>query len=257
MNGVTAIVKKEFRSYFYSPLAYVMLGLFLFVMGFIFSAFVAIYDSVNRAQRFGQAQGITLDKLAASLFQNMAFILCFISPFITMRLFAEEKRQQTMELLLTAPIRVAELVIGKFSAALMFMGIMLIFSLLYVFFMVTWGNPDTHIILTTYIGLILSLSCYIALGGLISAASSSQAIAAIWSFIALLVLWLLQSVGQRITATTGPIEWGPVLVYLSPLGHFNSFAEGLVHVKDAVYFITFTAFALFLTHRVVESNRWR
>jgi ABC-2 type transport system permease protein len=257
MNGISAIFKKELKTYFYSPVAYVMLGVFLFVMGFIFSAFVSIYHQYNMAQRFGGAQTITLDKLAASLYQNMAFILCFVTPFITMRLYSEEKRQQTLELLLTAPVRGSELVIGKFGAALTLMLMMVGVSFIYVFFMILWGNPDTHIILTTYLGLILSLACYISLGGLISSLFSSQAIAAVWTFIILLLLWLLQSVGGRISATTGPIEWGPTLVYLSPLGHFNSFAEGLLHIKDVVYFVTFTGFGLFLTHRVLESNRWR
>ncbi len=87
--------------------------------------------------------------------------------------------------------------------------------------------------------------------------TSSQAIAAVWTFIILLFLWLMQSLAQGITATWGPIKIGPTLIYMSPLGHFSSFAEGLIHVKDLVYFLSFTIFTLFLTHRVVESNRWR
>jgi len=257
MSGVKAIVKKELRTYFYSPTAYVIIGLFLLIMGVIFTKFVAIYHQYNAAQRFGQAQGITLDKLATYLYQNMAFILCFVTPFLTMRLFAEEKRQQTLELLFTAPIRSFELVFGKFAAAYLLMIMMVALSFLYALFMILWGNPELPIIASTYLGLLLALACYIALGALISAMTSSQAIAAIWTFIALLMLWLLQSLAQGLTAKLGPIELGPTLVYISPLGHFNSFSEGLIHVKDVVYFISFTAFTLFLTHRVVESNRWR
>lgn len=257
MNGARAIVKKELRTYFSSPVAYVIIGLFLFIMGIIFAKFVDIYHRYNAAQRFGGAQGITLDKLATYLYQNMAFILCFVTPFLTMRLFAEEKRQSTLELLLTAPIRAFEVVIGKFLAAYSLMTIMVFISFIYVFFMILWGNPEVKIIVTTYVGLLLALSCYVSLGALISAMTSSQAIAAIWTFIALLLLWLLQSLGQGITASVGPIQVGPTLVYISPLGHFNSFAEGLIHVKDVVYFISFTSLMLFLTHRIVESNRWR
>jgi len=257
MTGVRAIVKKELRSYFYSPLAYVILGVFLFIMGIIFAKFVDIYQRYNAMQRFGQSQGITLDKLATYLYQNMAFILCFVTPFLTMRLFAEEKRQQTLELLFTAPIRGFELVLGKFLASYALMLVMVVISFVYVLFMILWGNPEMAIIGTTYLGLLLALACYIALGGLISAISGSQAVAAVWTFIVLLLLWLMQSLGQGITTTWGPIQWGPVLTYISPLGHFNSFAEGLIHLKDVIYFVTFTAFTLFLTHRVVESNRWR
>lgn len=259
MNGAIAIVKKELRSYFYSPLAYVIMGVFLFIMGIIFAKFIDIYQRYNAMQFMGQAQGITLDKLATYLYQNMAFILCFVTPFLTMKLFAEERKQQTFELLFTAPLKSGELVLGKFVSAMSLMLVMMLLSSVYVFFMVIYGDPgpDLRIIGTTYLGLFLALSCYLSLGALISAMTSSQAIAAVWTFILLLFLWLLQSLGQGITAQIGPIEVGPTLLFLSPLGHFNSFAEGLVQVKDLVYFLSFTGFVLFLTHRVVESNRWR
>lgn len=258
MSGMKAIIKKEIKTYFYSPVAYVLIGIFLFIMGIIFAKFVAIYQQVNAAQRFGgQAQGITLDKLATYLYQNMAFILCFVTPFLTMKLFAEEKNQSTLELLLTAPIRTSQLVMGKFFGAFALMASMVMISAVYALFMILWGNPEIAVIASTYLGLLLALSCYIALGALISAVASSQAIAAVWTFIALLLLWLLQSLGQGVTASWGPIQVGPTLIYLSPLAHFNSFNEGLIQLKDVVYFLSFTGFLLFLTHRVVESNRWR
>src|SRR4051812_45760989 len=131
----------------------------------------------------------------------MAFILCFVTPFLTMRLFAEEKRNQTLELLLTSPIRATELVFGKFLASYLLMVMMVVISFGYVFFMILWGNPELRIIGTTYLGLFLALACYVSLGGLISAMTSSQAIAAVWTFIVLLLLWLLQSLGQGVTAS--------------------------------------------------------
>lgn len=257
MRGAIAILKKELKSYFYSPVAYVILGVFLFIMGVIFAKFVDIYQRFNTVQRFGGSQGITLDKLATYLYQNMAFILCFVTPFLTMRLYAEEKRQHTFELLFTAPLKKFELVFGKFLAAYSLMLFMVLVSFIYVLFMILWGNPELPIIGSTYLGLLLALACYISLGGLISAMTNSQAIAAIWTFIALLLLWLLQSLGQGISAKTGFVEWGPLLVFLSPLGHFNSFSEGLIHLKDVVYFLSFTVVSLYLTYNVVESNRWR
>lgn len=257
MSGMVAIIKKEIKTYFYSPLAYVLIGIFLFLMGIIFTKFVVIYQQMSMAQRFGQSQSITLDKLASYFYQNMAFILCFLTPFMTMRLFAEEKNQSTMELLLTAPIKTGHLVLGKFLGALGVVGLMLLLSGVYAGFMILWGNPEIAVIASTYLGLVLAFCCYISLGGFISALSPSQAIAAVFTFVILLLLWLLQSLGQGVTASLGPIEIGPTLVYLSPLGHFNSFNEGLIQAKDLVYFLSFTGFMLFLTHRVVESNRWR
>jgi ABC-2 type transport system permease protein len=258
MRGAVALVKKELRCYFCTPVAYVIVGLFQLVMGVIFAKFVDIYQRYNAAQRFGQApQGITLDKLATYLYQNMAFFLVIFVPLITMRLFAEEKRQHTLELLFTAPLRELEIVLGKFLAGFVLASVMIALSFIYAGFMIAWGNPEIGIILSTYAGLFLSVACYIALGTLISAMTSSQAIAAVWTFIALLLLWLMQSLGQGITLETGPIHWGPLLVYISPLGHFNGFAEGVIQIKDIVYFCSFIALMLFLTYRVVESNRWR
>ncbi len=257
MSGTLAIIKKEIKTYFYSPVAYVLLGIFLFIMGIIFAKFVAIFQATMAQARFGGAQGITLERLSTFLFQNMAFILCFVTPFLTMKLFAEEKNQSTLELLLTAPIRTSDLVLGKFLGAYALMTLMLLTSFAYPLFMILWGNPEIAVIGSTYLGLFLALGCYIALGAFISAVASTQAIAAVWTFITLLLLWLLQSLGQGVTASWGPIQIGPTLVFLSPLGHFNSFNEGLIQLKDVVYFLTFIGFTLFLTHRVVESNRWR
>ena len=152
-----------------------------------------------------------------------------------MKLYAEERRQNTLELLFTVPLRGSELVIGKFLSAFSLIVVMLAVSFIYVFFMILWGNPDLAIIATTYVGLLFSLGCYISVGGLISALSSSQAIAAVWTYIVLLVLWLLQALGQGLTAKWGFIDWGPLLVFLSPLSHYTSFQEGLVHIKDVVY----------------------
>jgi ABC-2 type transport system permease protein len=257
MRGTIAIAKKELRSYFFSPVAYLICGVFLFIMGVIFAKFVSLYHQYNMAQKFGGAQGITLDKLAMYLYQNMAFFLIFIPPLITMRLFAEEKRQQTLELLLTAPVRTYEVVLGKFFAACTLMAMIILMTGIYSVFMVMWGNPEVGLILSTYAALFLSMACYIALGTFVSSLFSSQAIAALFTLVALILLWLFQSFGQGITATTGPIEWGPLMVYLAPLGHMTSFSEGLVQMKSVVYFVSFTCIFLFLTHRVVESHRWR
>lgn len=258
MNGVRAIIKKEIRTYFYSPLAYIIMGVFLFIMGVIYAKFITIYAQYQWQQKMGASPGdISLDRLATYLYQNMAFILCFVTPFLTMRLFAEERKQQTLELLQTAPIRNWELVVGKFLAAFSLMLLMVGITFIYVFFMVLWGNPEISMIANTYLGLVLALSCYLSIGALISAMTSSQAIAAIFTFLALLFLWLLQSLAQGISAKMGFIEWGPFLAYLSPLQHFTTFTEGMLQLKDVVYFLSFTFFTLFVTHKIVESNRWR
>lgn len=257
MSGVITILKKELRTYFYSPLAYVLVGLFLFIMGNIFAKFIIIYEGYNEAVMYRQAPPITLDKLANYLYSNMAFFLIIFTPFLTMRLFAEEKRQKTLELLLTAPLGSFQLVLGKFLAAFILMGVMVGVTGLYVLFLALWGNPELSIIGSTYLGLFLTLGCYLAVGALMSALTESQALAAVFTGLVLIFLFLLQSLAEGVNFTTGFIEWGAVLRYISPLGHYTSFSEGLIQVKDVVYYLSFMAFGLFLTHRVVESHRWR
>jgi ABC-2 type transport system permease protein len=257
MSGFTAIFKKEMRSYFYSPVAYIVTGLFLFLMGIIFYVFINIFQQYANMARFGQGQGITLDRLVQQLFQNMSFILVFATPFFTMRLFAEERRQQTFELLFTSPIRGSELVLGKFFSAFTIVVLMMLFSFVHLVFLIVWGNPDVSTIATGYLGLALSLGCFLSVGALISALSSTPGLAFMFNFIALLLLFLLQTIGQRITAKLGPIDWGATLTYISPLSHFNPFVDGLIQLKDVVFFLSFMGFMLFLTHKAVESNRWR
>jgi len=257
MSGMRAIIKKEMRSYFYSPVVYILIGFFLLVMGFIFTKFVTLYMQYNQSVQFGQVPQVTLDRLATELYRNMAFVLCFLTIFISMRLFAEEKRQQTLELLQTAPIRGIELVLGKFFAAYGVICLILLISFSYTFFMILWGNPDLNIILCTYLGLTLAMGCYIALGTLASALTSSQAIAAFITFFTLLGMYLAPALTQGVTTKIGFIEVGPSIAYLSPLSHLQSFMDGLIHFKDMVFFISFMAVVLFLTHRIVESNRWR
>lgn len=257
MRSMAAIIKKEWKVYFYSPVAYVAIALFLFIMGFIFDQFVAIYQLYNQRAAMGMNSGISVDRLIGQLFQNMAFVMAFLSPMLTMKLFAEEKRQQTFELLFTSPIRGSALVIGKFIAALGLMCVMLLLSFAYNAFLIAWGNPDVNVIATTYLGMVLVLGCYLAMGGLVSAMVSSQAVAAIINFVLILILYLFQSIGPNMSAKWGPIEWGPLLVYITPMGHFSGFAAGMIHVKDVVFFVTFIGMMLFLTHKVVDSNRWR
>jgi ABC-2 type transport system permease protein len=254
---MNALVKRELRSYFWSPLAYVLMGVFFLLMGIIFTKFIILYQQYNFQQSMGGGPSVTLDKLANYFYQNMAFIICFLTPFLTMRLYAEEKRQSTMELLLTAPVTSWSIVLSKYLSAMALIATVLALTALYVVFFVAWGNPDVQVILATYLGLFLMLSAYVAVGALISSFTSSQAIAAIFSFLAVFLLWVFQMIGQGMTATTGFIEWGPLILYLSPLSHFTSFANGLIQIKDIVYFVSFTAVALFLTHQVVESHRWK
>lgn len=252
MKGATAIIKKELRSYFYSPTAYVVLGIFLAIMGIIFAKFVAIYQTYNMQQRFGMSQGVTLDKVAMYLYQNMAFILCFVTPFLTMRLFAEEKRSGTIELLATSPVRDSEIILGKWLAALIMYASILAISALNIALLFLYGKPDWRPILVGYLGLILQGGALLAIGTFISTTTRNQIIAGTATFAACLLLWVFDWITAYETTT-----WAKVMSYLSVVTHFEPFAKGVLDTKHAIYYVSVIFFGLFLTARSMESLRWR
>ncbi len=257
MGPRLAIVKKEWRCYFYSPIAYCVIGVFVLLMGFIFDAFCAYYMQYNLESRIYQGSQVRLDQVVNQFYNNMAFVMAFLTPMLTMRLYAEEKRQQTFELLFTSPITGGSLVLGKFLAAFGLLMVLIAISFIYIMFFVIWGTPEIPVILVTVSGLILFLACFLSIGGLISALVSSPAVAAIVNFFVVLLMFLLPALGRIITLKTGPIEWGPTLAYLSPLSHLENFVNGVTHIKNIVFMLSFTGFLLFLTYKAVESNRWR
>jgi ABC-2 type transport system permease protein len=169
-----------------------------------------------------------------------------------MRLFAEEKRTGTIELLATSPIRDYEIIVGKWLAALLMYCSMLAFTAIDVIFIFRYGNPDWKPVAIGYLGLILQGGGLLALGTFISTTTKNQIIAAALTFAVCLILWVLDwSVGFE-TA-----QWAQVLAYFSITRHFESFSKGLLDMKDAVYYVSTIIFGLFLTGRAMESLRWR
>jgi len=171
---------------------------------------------------------------------------------ITMRLFAEEKRSGTIELLMTSPVRDVEIVLGKWLAATTFYAGVLAISALDLIFLFVYGNPDWKPILVAYLGLLLQGACLLAFGTFISSLTRNQIIAAGGTFAVCLLLWVFEWVTAYETST-----WARVVSYLSVLTHFEPFAKGLLDSKDVVYYISTIFLGLFLTVRSLESLRWR
>src|SRR5215471_4057525 len=254
MRNALIICQKELRSYFVSPIAYVLLVMFALIFGLFFWLFLQRFVVVGlEMQMSGRMYPMNLnDELIRPLLSNASVMALFFIPMITMRLFAEEKRSGTIELLATSPIRDSEIVIGKWLASVVVYACMLVFSGLSILFLFKYGNPDWKPLLVGYLGLLLQASALLAIGTFISTLTKNQIIAGAATFAVCLLLWILEWVTGYETAT-----YARVMAYLSVLTHFESFAKGLLSIKDAVYYLSAIVLGLFLTARSLESLRWR
>ena len=255
MTNVLAVFKKEIRSYFVSPVAYGVLTIFALVAGFFFWIIMGVYQraSLQGMLQPQMAQGLNpTDWVFRPMFRNLSVILLFLMPAVTARLFAEEKKQGTAELLFTYPIRDVELLLGKFLAAtalaLAMLGLTLVYPLLLgLFVRIEWGPTFTG-----YVGLALLGMAFLAVGTLISSLTEHQLIAFAVSFGAALLLWII---GWSADAAGGASQ--KILKHLSVIEHQESFAKGVLETKDIIFYLNFTFFFLFLTLRSLESKRWR
>jgi ABC-2 type transport system permease protein len=186
------------------------------------------------------------------LMMNVSVIGLFMIPMITMRLFAEEKRSGTIELLMTSPVRDTEIILGKWLAALTLYASILGLSMINVAVLFLYGKPDWKPILVGYLGLLLQGGCLLAVGTFISTLTRNQIIAAGATFAACLLLWILDWVSAYETAA-----WAKVLSYMSVVTHFEPFSKGVLDTKDVIFYLSVMFLGLFLTARSMESLRWR
>ena len=183
---------------------------------------------------------------------NVSVIGLFMIPMITMRVFAEEKRSGTIELLMTSPITDVEIILGKFLAALILYGCVIGMALLDLSILFLYGKPDWKPMLIGILGLILQGGCLLAVGTFISTMTRNQIIAGAGTFAISLLLWVLDWATAFEPSTTSK-----VISYLSVVQHFENFSKGVLDLKDVVFYISFIFFGLFLTARSMESVRWR
>lgn len=254
MRNVLTIWRKELHSYFVSPIAYLLLAMFAIVFGFFFwnmlSYFVnAVIESQMRGEMFPMNVN---EQVIRPLLSNAGVLGLFFIPMITMRLFAEEKRSGTIELLVTSPVRDGEIIFGKWLAALTLYAALLALAALNFIFLFRYGSPDWKPLAIGYLGLLLQAGGLLAVGMFISTLTKNQIIAGAVTFGVCLLLWVIGWVGGYETST-----WASVLTYFSVVTHIESFSKGLLDSKDAVYYITLIFLGIFFTSRSLESLRWR
>ncbi len=236
MRNALAIARRELGSHFSSPLAYVVTAAFLVINGVFF--YLNVYFS----------QQATIQPVV----QTVLTILLLLAPVLSMRLLAEEQRNGTLELLLTAPVRDGEVVIGKYLAGLGFLGVMLGLTLVYPAILFAFGSPDRGATVGGYLAMVLFGAAAMAIGLFTSSITQNQIVAAVISFAALLVLWVIDGMSSIFGGRTGA-----VLSYLGLYTHFNDMTRGVIDTRDVVYFLSLVVGALFLTARSLEAHRWR
>ena len=255
MKNIRTITKKELRSFFTSPIAFVVIAVFLVLSGFFFSSLIRWFNalSLQVAQNPAYYNQLNINQqVFAPLFHNVSIVLLLIVPLLTMRLFAEEKKLGTEELLFTSPLSVAEIILGKYLASLVVLLGMLVLAALPAGFAFLFGNPEVLPFLTGFGGLFLMGAAFIALGIFFSSLTESQIIAAVLTFGSLLLFWIVNWASASASGF-----WKGVLDYASLLRHFDNLTRGILDTTDVVYYLSFIFFGLFLTHAVIQSRRWR
>jgi ABC-2 type transport system permease protein len=256
MNNVLAIANKELRSYFTSPIAYIVIGLFAALYGFFFWAILQYF--VAQSMQMGQfgmqgPQSMNVNQqLIRPLVQNVTILVLFLMPMVTMRTYSEEKRSGTIELLLTSPLSDFQIIMGKFLGAMALYVIMLGVTLIHIAILFVYGRPEWKPIVTAYIGLVLLGGCFISLGLFISSLTKNQIVAGMVTFAVFLFLWIITWIGSFSGPTVDKLT-----TYLSIIDHLDDFGKGVIDTTHVIYYLSFITFGLFLTAKSVDSERWR
>ena len=236
MKNTVAIAWRETKAYFLTPTAYVVGSMFLVLTGIFF-----VFEVTST---FPEAT-------VRGLVEWASFFMVFLSPLLTMRLLAEEQKLGTLELLLTAPVRDWEVVVGKYLAALLTMVVTVTMTLYYVLLLYSFGDPDTGPVLSAYLGLVLYGAAALSVGLLASSLSSNQIVSAVVGTAVLLTLSFLDAVAQLVSGIAREVLNG-----LSMDAHLVDFNRGVVDTSNIVYYLSIAAVFLFVTVRLVETRRW-
>ncbi|MFQ5455403.1 MAG: ABC transporter permease subunit [Nitrospirota bacterium] len=257
MRNIITIINKELRIYFISPMAYIVTAMFLLIMGFLFFNIVSFF-SAQSLQFRGFRQTLPYVNIHEAIFMptfhNISIVLLLIIPLITMRLFAEEKKLMTTELLFTSPLSVTEIIIGKYLSALIVFILMLVLTLPMPVFMEIYSSVEWRLLISSYTGIFFLGAIFLSVGLFGSSLTENQIIAAVISFGILLILWLL---GFASAFTSSYPLLNDILSYLSIKEHLNNFLKGLLDTSDMFYFLSVIVFWLFSCHRVIDSHKWR
>lgn len=247
------IFQKEIKSFFKSPLAYVLAGLFSLTIGWIFFNLLMSYVNNIQALPTGvQSQLKFVNAVVIKLFGNMNFLLMMICPVVTMKVFSEEKRDNTIDLYFSAPMKDRDLILGKFFATLVIGMFLLACTLIFPLIMFRVNIHDFSFLTFGYLGALLNIACYMSVGLFCSSLTKSQVVATLSSFTIIMLFWLISWVLQL----SDNYFLISIIRQVTIVAHFESMVKGLVGLNNIVFYFTFIFFFLFLTSKVLSSRRW-
>ncbi len=255
MNSALIIAKKEYKSYFSGAVAYVVTSLFVFLMSWMFFQILSAFASRSLMMMMqGGRSGMSVnDYVFAPHFGNVNVVLLIMIPALTMRLFAEEKKNRTMDLLMTSPLTATSIVAGKILAGCLVVWTILAFLAFYPLSTSLFAKFDKGPVLTSFLGLGLLSAVYVSIGVFASSLTENVIIAYFVAFVIELFFWVI---GWASASMDGPVAQG-IFNYLSIVTHFNDFSKGIIDTSSVIYYLSLILFFGFLTERVVESARWR
>lgn len=258
MRNIAAIAKREIFSFFVSPIAYFVLTGFILLAGYFFFNLLSIFNLYIQSMQSMPMAGGNMPNLnqfvVENYYQTLVVVLVFLMPLLTMRVIAEEKKKGTFELLVTSPLSITEIVLGKFFGVGTVVLLMILLIFLFPLLLVVYGDPAPEILpmLSGLLGLILVALAFCSIGMAVSCFTENQVVAAICSMVTLLLFYVLQSSAQAAGGLTAE-----VLNYLSPVMQLKDLMRGVITLRSLVYFFSVIIFGLFLSQRALEAYRWR
>ena len=257
MRNVLAVAGKELRTYFHSPIAYLVMTVYAVFCGFFFYSFAATFVLQSfRMQAMGGmgAPAMSLNEyiIRPLLAGVLTVVLLLLVPLITMRLYAEEKRSGTIELLLTSPLTDLQIIFGKFLGALALYAMLVAITFGYLGILFLYGNPNAKPLLANALGLFLFGAALLALGMWFSTFTKNQIVAAVIAFAAFLMLFVLD--WPAAYSSSAVVR---VMSYMALTTHFDNFAKGVIDLSDVVYYVSAVVLGIFFTARSVDALKGR
>jgi ABC-2 type transport system permease protein len=256
MRNIIAICKRELLSFFVSPVAYFVITGFTLLAGFFFFSYLAMFYrtfAMYQSMPFGMMPDLNLNQtVIEGFYQTLIVILVFLIPLLTMRVIAEEKRRGTFELLITSPVSVGQIILGKFLSLAVVITVMLVLSLVFPLLLVSVTNPEVAPIFTGFLAVWMCAIAFASVGMAVSSFTENQIVAGVSSMVTLLLLYVIQAPSESLGGTAGE-----VLKYLSPIEQIQDLVKGVITLQSIVYFVSLAVFGLFLSQRALDSFRWR
>jgi ABC-2 type transport system permease protein len=256
MRNIVAIAKREILSFFVSPVAYFVITGFVLLAGYFFFNLLQIFNlflEQSQSMPFNGGERPNLNQIVIeNFYHTLVVILVFLTPLLTMRVVAEDKKRGTFELLVTSPLSVGDIVLGKFFGVATIVLVMMFLIFLFPLLLIYLSSPEVLPILSGFLGITLCALAFASIGMAVSCFTENQIVAAISSMVVLLLLYVIHSPAESVGGTAAA-----VLNYLSPVMQLRDLVRGVISLKSLLYYFSVILFGLFLSHRALEAYRWR